>query len=34
MKKVFVLTFSDVADFENYPKGPVVFGKKMMLSMQ
>ena len=28
MKKVFVLTFSDVADFENYPKAPFVFEKK------
>ena len=28
MKKVFVLTFSDVADFENYPKSPSVFEKK------
>ena len=28
MKKVFVLTFSDVVDFENFPKGPSVFEKK------
>ena len=28
MKKVFVLTFSDAADFENYPKAPLVFEKK------
>ena len=28
MKKVFALTFSDVADFENYPKSPSVFEKK------
>ena len=28
MRKVFVLTFSDVADFENYPKSPSVFEKK------
>ena len=28
MKKVFVLTFSDVVDFENYPKSPSVFEKK------
>lgn len=28
MKRVFVLTFSDVADFENYPKAPFVFEKK------
>lgn len=28
MKKVFVITFSDVADFESYPKGPSVFEKK------
>lgn len=28
MKKVFVLTFSDVADFENYPQSPSVFEKK------
>ena len=28
MKKVFVLTFSDAADFENYPKAPFVFEKK------
>lgn len=28
MKKVFVLTISDVADFESFPKDPSVFEKK------
>ena len=28
MKKVFVLTISDVADFENFPQVPSVFEKK------
>ena len=28
MKKVFVLTISDVADFENFPQSPSVFEKK------
>ena len=28
MKKVFVLTISDVADFEDFPKSPSVFENK------